>query len=81
MKKLHVLPAVIISGLIVFGCSQKDDLSISEETVSLKSASLVNGHEVVPNEILVKFKEGTSNPRKNKVIRMTITADETRPFK
>jgi len=68
MKKLYVLPAVIISGLIVFGCSQKDDLSISEETVSLKSASLVNGHEVVPNEMLVKFKEGTSTTKKDELI-------------
>ncbi len=68
MKNLKVLSAVILSGLIVAGCSQKEDLSISDESVSLKSASLIGGHEVVPNEVLVKFKAGTTATKKAELI-------------
>lgn len=68
MKNLKVLSAWILSGLIVAGCSQKEDLSISDESVSLKSASLVGGHEVVPNEMLVKFIAGTTATKKDELI-------------
>lgn len=68
MKNLKVLSAWILSGLILAGCSQKEDLSISDESVSLKSASLVGGHEVVPNEMLVKFKAGTTATKKDELI-------------
>jgi len=50
MKKLHLLSAVVLAGILFAGCSQKDDLQIQDESVSLKSASLSGKYIVVLKE-------------------------------
>ena len=67
MKKLNVLTAVLLAGLVIAGCSQKDELQVSDHSSTLKSASVKTDYEMVPNEILVKFKEGTEVSKKEAV--------------
>lgn len=67
MKKLHVLTAVLLAGLMNAGCSQKDELQVSDSSSTLKSASVKADYDMVPNEILVKFKEGTDASKKTLV--------------
>ncbi len=67
MKKLNVLTAVFFAGLIIAGCSQKDELQVSDNSSTLKSASVKADYDMVPNEILVKFKEGTDVSKKEVV--------------
>jgi subtilisin family serine protease len=65
MKKLHVISTVVLAGLLIAGCSQKDDLSqVQDDSLTLKSASVVTDYDMVPNEIIVKFKEGTDASKK-----------------
>ena len=63
MKKLNVLTAAILAGLLIAGCSQKED-QLQIDPVNLKSASVKAEYDMVPNEILVKFKEGTDVSKK-----------------
>ena len=67
MKKLNVLTAVLLAGILIAGCSQKDELQVSDHSSKLKSASVKADYEMVPNEILVKFKEGTEVSKKEAV--------------
>ena len=67
MKKLNVLTAVLLAGLVIAGCSQKDELQVSDHLSTLKSASVKADYEMVPNEILVKFKEGTEVSKREAV--------------
>ncbi|BBE19559.1 serine protease, subtilase family [Aquipluma nitroreducens] len=67
MKKLNVLTAVLLAGLVIAGCSQKDELQVSDHLSTLKNASVKTDYEMVPNEILVKFKEGTEVSKKEAV--------------
>ncbi|MDP2113806.1 MAG: S8 family peptidase, partial [Bacteroidota bacterium] len=61
MKKLHLLSAVCLAGLLIAGCSQKDDLQdLQDDSSNLKSASVKTDYEVVPNELIVKFKDDVS---------------------
>jgi len=64
MKKLHVLTSVLLAGLMIVGCSQKDELQVSDNSSTLKSASVKADYDMVPNEVLVKFKEGTDVSKK-----------------
>lgn len=51
MKKLNVLTAVFLAGLMIAGCSQKETInSTDEETLSLKSASVTGKYIVVLKE-------------------------------
>lgn len=63
MKKLNLLTAVFLAGLLIAGCSQKED-QLQVDSVNLKSASAKSDYDMVPNEILVKFKEGTVDSQK-----------------
>lgn len=68
MKKLKLLSAVFLVGLMIAGCSQKEDqLQVQNDSVNLKSASIQAEYNMVPNEILVKFKEGTDASKKTLV--------------
>ncbi len=68
MKKLHVLSTVVLAGFLIAGCSQKDTIAPAEdEALTLKSASIDAEYEMVPNEIIVKFKEGTQASKKELV--------------
>ena len=63
MKKLHLLTAVCLAGLLMAGCSQKNDLQkLNDDSVNLnlKSASVKTDYEMVPNELIVKFKDDVS---------------------
>ncbi|MDP3916645.1 MAG: S8 family peptidase [Bacteroidota bacterium] len=61
MKKLHLLTAVCLASLLIAGCSQKDDLQdLQDDSSNLKSASVKTNYEVVPNELIVKFKDDVS---------------------
>lgn len=68
MKNLNLLSALFLAGLLIAGCSQKDELQLSDNSQSLKSASLKAGYDMVPNEILVKFKTGTDASKKEAVL-------------
>lgn len=68
MKNLNVLSAFFLAGLFIAGCSQKDELQLSDNSQSLKSASLKADYEMVPNEMLVKFKTGTDAAKKEAVL-------------
>jgi len=65
MKKLHGLAVVLLVGLMFAGCSQKEDqLQVQDDSLTLKSASVKTDYDMVPNEILVKFKDGTESSKK-----------------
>lgn len=68
MKNLNLLSALFLAGLLIAGCSQKDELQLSDNSQSLKSASLKADYDMVPNEILVKFKTGTDASKKEAVL-------------
>jgi len=68
MKKLHGLAVVLLVGLIIAGCSRKEDqLQVQDDSLTLKSASAQAEYDMVPNELLVKFKEGTDVSKKSLV--------------
>lgn len=51
MKKLHVLSTVVLAGLLIAGCSQKDTIAPAEdEALTLKSASVAGKYIVVLKE-------------------------------
>lgn len=68
MKNLNLLSALFLAGLLIAGCSQKDELQLSDNSMELKSASLKADYDMVPNEILVKFKTGTDAAKKEAVL-------------
>jgi subtilisin family serine protease len=69
MKKLHGLAIVLLVGLMIAGCSRKEDqLQVQDDSLTLKSASTQAAYDMVPNEIIVKFKEGTDVSKKALVI-------------
>lgn len=67
MKKINYLLLVFFASILVVGCSQKEQLQVQDESVTLKSASVKADYEFVPNEILIKFKEGTEASKKEAV--------------
>jgi len=60
MKKLNLLFSVLLAGLIIAGCSKNEEIQVSDESLNLKSASLKTNYEVVPNEVILKFKDNVS---------------------
>jgi len=60
MKKLHLLTTVLLSGLLIAGCSKNDQLQVQDDSLTLKSASVKTNYEVVPNEVILKFKDNVS---------------------
>jgi len=69
MKKLHGLAIVLLVGLTIAGCSKKEDqLQVQDDSLTLKSASAQAEYNMVPNEILVRFKEGTDESKKALVL-------------
>jgi subtilisin family serine protease len=67
MKKLNFIVTVCLAGLLLAGCSRKDELQVTDNSLTLKSASVKADYDMVPNEILVKFKEGTDVSKKDAV--------------
>ncbi len=60
MKKLHLLTSAFLASLLIAGCLQKDELQVSDNSSALKSASVKADSDMIPTEILVKFKAGTN---------------------
>ncbi|MDP3180254.1 MAG: S8 family serine peptidase, partial [Bacteroidota bacterium] len=61
MKKLHGLAVVLLVGLMIAGCSKKEDqLQVQDDSLILKSASVKTDYNVVPNELIIKFKDDVS---------------------
>jgi Subtilisin-like serine proteases len=67
MKKVNYLLFVVLASALIVSCSQKEQLQVQNEAVTLKSASVKANYEYVPNEIIVKFKEGTDASKKDAV--------------
>ena len=67
MKKVNYLLLVILASALIVGCSQKEQLQVQDEALKLKSASVKTDYDYVPNEIIVKFKEGTEVSKKEAV--------------
>lgn len=65
MKKLHLLTTALLAGLLIAGCSKNDQLQDQDDSLTLKSASVKADYDMVPNEILVKFKDGTVASKKD----------------
>ena len=66
MKNIRAsLLLLLVVTLVVFSCSEKDEfLAVNEQKIELKKATF----EHVPNEMLVKFKPGTSETAKLAVL-------------
>lgn len=64
MRKLYLLSVVLLAGLLIAGCSQKED-QLQDDSVELKSASVKPNYEIVQNELIVKFKEDVSAEAQN----------------
>jgi subtilisin family serine protease len=55
--------------LTLAGCVNKEfNAETPDEALTLKSASLKNGYNMVPNEVLVKFKDGVDESKKAVVL-------------
>jgi len=65
MKRKILFLSVALMALILAGCTRKDiQVQSPEEPLSLKSAKIQNDYEVVPNEVLVKFRTGVAESAK-----------------
>jgi hypothetical protein len=66
MKNIRAsLLLLLVVTMVVFSCSEKDEfLAVNEQNIELKKATF----EHVPNEMLVKFKPGTSETAKLAVL-------------
>ncbi len=58
MKKVAFKLSILVGVIVVFAACKKADLESNDQN-QLKS-SAVNGAEIVPNEMIIKFKEGVS---------------------
>ena len=50
-----------VAGLMILamvGCVKKEAIQSQEPSVLLKSAAIQSGYDMVPNELLIKFKAG-----------------------
>lgn len=66
-KVLSLYILILLTGILA-GCLKNDDfLQLQDEGLALKSVKL-NGYDVVPNEVLVKFKDGVTEAQKNGVL-------------
>ncbi len=55
--------------LMIAGCSQKEEQFLDQDdSLSLKSASINADYEMVPDEILIKFKEGVDFGKKAQIL-------------
>ncbi len=69
MKRKNLIYAIGLVIITLAGCSEKN---IQEQTpevsLTLKSASIQNGYNTVPNELLIKFKDGVDENKKAEVL-------------
>ncbi len=67
--KLTLLLAVFAMIFGIVSCDSNDDLlAPSQEDLQVKKASVATNAEMVPNELLIKFKAGTSEEAKTAVL-------------
>ncbi len=68
MKKFFLVMAASFL-VLFFGCQKNDEMmKAGDENVSLKSAKTADGYNVVPNELIIKFKANTPEDAKGKVM-------------
>lgn len=68
MKKFNLFSVVFLAVLMITACSKKDSFQeVQDDSLILKNASVKTDYEMVPNEILVRFKEGTESSKKELV--------------
>lgn len=69
MKRNILVMAVALVMLTLAGCNEKElQVQAPEEPLALKGASLQSGYSMVPNELIVKFKEGVDEVHKAAVL-------------
>lgn len=69
MERKILFLAVGLLLLTLAGCVKKEiQEQVSDEALTLKSADIQKGYDMVPNEVLVKFKEGVDETRKKTVL-------------
>jgi len=65
MKKKTLFLIVSMMIMVLVSCQRKDDqFQMQDSSLSLKSANVQKGYNMVPNEFLVKFKEGVDENKK-----------------
>ncbi len=71
MKNKLVISLVMLTLLALAGCIKRSDtFEVSDESPTLKKANVEVAYDMVPNELLVKFREGVDENRKTLVIGM-----------
>ena len=68
MKSKFLFFTVILMALVFAGCQKNDKLLVQNESATLKSASVLVAYNMVPNEILVKFKSGVDESTKAQIL-------------
>lgn len=68
MKKNILFLSVSMLVFIFAACQREEVLQVPNEPMTLKSASLQSEYNMVPNEILVKFKEGVDAGKKEEIL-------------
>lgn len=68
MKKKILIVSLVVLALGFVGCQREELIQVPNEPVALKSASMQTGYDMVPNEILVKFKEGVDAGKKEEIL-------------
>ena len=69
MKKKLFISSVFLMILTLVGCIRNDEiLQVQNQPLTLKKGAIKADYDMVPNEVLVKFKEGVNEGRKTAVI-------------
>jgi len=68
MKTKIIFLPLMLMVLVFAGCQESDRLQVPEDSATLKSASVQADYNMVPNEILVKFREGVDESAKAQIL-------------
>jgi len=68
MGKKFLFVSLVLLALGFVGCQRGELLQVPNEPMALKSASMQAEYDMVPNEILVKFKEGVDAGKKDEIL-------------
>lgn len=68
MKRDYLFLLVVFLNLVFAGCQKNDQIQVQDNTSSLKSASIQGIYDMVPNEVLVKFKDGVDASKKASIL-------------
>ena len=69
MKRKILFVSVALMVLAMAGCQKNDNqIQVQDDSFTLKSAQVQRDYNMVPNEILVKFKDGVDESKKSLVL-------------